>query len=721
MSSSTPVSVTVCAVPQSEGVKVRADGETVPSSVSELATPSTTFPVGSLSSSTANVAVPPDSVVTKRFVVDGGGDTEIPAASSSVRVRVTFGGFATPLPPAAVPETVTDLSAASTSLGSAVTVTAPVLAVEPAAIVSVFVLDRVKSPDTAGDTAAAATVTVTASLDAPDNRAVTVEIPFVSVIEVGDSTSDTVGRASSSSRVRVASDGSDMLLPPAAVPDTVTSLFGESTVFPFAVTVTVPALVVEPAAMVSVLAVLRAKSPDTASVPAAAATVTVTASLDAPDRVAVTVDTPFVSVIEVGDSTSDTVGRASSSSRVRVASDGLATPLPPAAVPDTVTVLFGESVVFPFAVTVTVPALAVEPAAMVNVVVPDRVKSAATAPVPAAAATVTVTASLDGPDKVAVTVVAPPVSEIDESESTSAIVGRASSSVMVRVASDGFDTLLPPAAVPDTVTDLLGESTSFPFAVTVTVPVLAVEPAAMVRVFAVLRSKSAATAPVPAAAATVTVTASLDLPESVAVTVEPPPVSEIEVGDSTSDTVGRASSSVSVSVTFGGFATPLPPAAVPETVTSLFGESTSLPFAVTVTVPALVVEPAAMVSVVVPDRVKSPDTAPVPAAAATVTVTAELDAPDSVAVTVDTPPVSVTEVGDSTSAAVGSVSSSVSVSDAPVTAPAPWPLASAAATVALRPALPWWTESSTAVTRTVSAAAVVEPAAIVIVASAPTV
>ena len=95
--------------------------------------------------------------------------------------------------------------------------------------------------------------------------------------------------------------------------------------------------------------------------------------------------------------------------------------------------------------------------------------------------------------------------------------------------------------------------------------------------------------------------------------------------------------------------------------------------------------------------------------------------PDNVAVTVETSLNSETEAGVRTSATVGRVSSSVRVSAAPVTAPAPCPLASAPVTVAPRPAEPWWTSSSTAVTNTVSAAAVVAPAAMVMVASVPTV
>ena len=494
---------------------------------------------------------------------------------------------------------------------------------------------------------------------------------------------------------------------------------------PFAVTVTVPVLVVSPAAMVRVVALDRPKSPATAGPTAAAVTVTVVASLDGPDSVAVTVDTPPVSEIDAGASTRATPGASSSSVMVRVTSGGFVAPWLLAAVPDTLTCLFGASVGLSTAVTVTVPALVVTPAAMVRVLALDRLKSPATAPVVAtsAAATVTVVASLDGRSSVAVTVDTPPSSAIDVADKASATVGAASSSVMVRVASGGFATLLPPAAVPETVTVLFGASVVLSTAVTVTVPVLVTSPAAMVRVVALDRLKSPATAPDAAtsAADTVTVTASLDAPDSVAVTVDTPPFSDTDAGFSDSVTVGAASSSVMVRVTSGGSATLLPPVAVPETVTDLSGESTSLPLAVTVTVPVLVTSPAAMIKVVALDRSKSAATAPVPADAETVTVTAALDAPDSVAVTVDTPPVSEIEVGDSTSATVGSVSPwSVRVSVAPVTAPVPWPLASVAVTVPERPALPWWTVSFTAVTVAVSVAAVVSPAGIVMVAS-PTV
>ena len=51
-------------------------------------------------------------------------------------VNVTFGGAAIPLTPETVAETVTDLSGESVVSFTAVTVTVPVLAVEPAAIVN---------------------------------------------------------------------------------------------------------------------------------------------------------------------------------------------------------------------------------------------------------------------------------------------------------------------------------------------------------------------------------------------------------------------------------------------------------------------------------------------------------------------------------------------------------------------------------------------------------
>ena len=328
----------------------------------------------------------------------------------------------------------------------------------------------------------------------------------------------------------------------------------------------------------------------------------------------------------------------------------------------------------------------------------------------------TVTASLDAPDSAAVTVVTPLPSEIDDEDSASVTVGSVSSSVSVSVTLDGAATLLPPDTVAETVTVSSGSSVVSCSAVTVTAPVLVVSPDAMVSVLAVLSVKSV---PEIGVVDTVTVTASLDATDSVAVTVATPPVSEIDADDRTSATIGNASSSVSVSVTSGGAATPLPPEAVPETVTDLSGASSAFPLAVTVTAPVLAVCPAAIVSVSALDRLKSPATAPVPGAAETVTVTASLDLTDSVAVTVDTPPVSEIDADDRTSATVGNASSSVSVNGAPVTLPVPWSLAAVAVTVVERP--PLCAASSPAVTSAVSAAFAVSPAAITIVASEPTV
>jgi len=62
--SSTPVTVTVWGVDQSELVKVRLDGATVPSVVSEDERGMVTSAVGWELSTIVNDAVPPDSVVT---------------------------------------------------------------------------------------------------------------------------------------------------------------------------------------------------------------------------------------------------------------------------------------------------------------------------------------------------------------------------------------------------------------------------------------------------------------------------------------------------------------------------------------------------------------------------------------------------------------------------------------------------------------------------------
>ena len=101
----------------------------------------------------------------------------------------------------------TVLFAASTSLSTAVTVTVPVLSVAPAAMVRVLLAVTVKSPVAAGDTAAAATVRVTAWLDAPLREAVTVVALSSpdSSMDVGVSLSLTTGVPSSSFTVTATS------------------------------------------------------------------------------------------------------------------------------------------------------------------------------------------------------------------------------------------------------------------------------------------------------------------------------------------------------------------------------------------------------------------------------------------------------------------------------------------------------------------------------------
>ena len=372
------------------------------------------------------------------------GSKVTPAVSSSVSVSVTSDGSVTLLPPDTVPETVTDLLSASTSLLFAVTVTVPELVVSPAAIVNVFAFDNAKSAATAPVPAAAATVTVAASLDTSESVAVTVDTPPASPIDVGDNASATVGNVSSSSIVNVTADGAATLLPPEAVPETVTVSSASCVASSTAVTVTVPELVVYPAAIVNSSALDNAKSPAAAVAPVAE-TVTVTASLDAPESVAVTVaafDAPLSSIV-AGDSASAAVGSASSSSIVNVTLDGDAIPLPPVNVAETVTDLSGASVASFLAVTVTVPVLVVEPAAIVSSVALDRLKSPAAAFAPAAAATVSVTASLDPWFSTAVTVLFPGFVP-----SCSSIVAGLNASIAVGVASSSMRRRIAPVTVP---------------------------------------------------------------------------------------------------------------------------------------------------------------------------------------------------------------------------------------------------------------------------------
>ena len=117
------------------------------------------------------------------------------ASSSSVMVRVLAAGFATPLAPDTVAETCTDSSGASVVSSVAVRVTAPVLVVTPAAMVSV-------APVCATGPDEVVTVRVTTSLEARFRVAVTVAMPPFSEMESDDRARVAVGVASSSVRVR---------------------------------------------------------------------------------------------------------------------------------------------------------------------------------------------------------------------------------------------------------------------------------------------------------------------------------------------------------------------------------------------------------------------------------------------------------------------------------------------------------------------------------------
>ena len=231
-------------------VNVSVDGPTVPSPVSELATPISTSPVGSVASFTVNVAVPPDSVVSSREPVDVAGDTASPAVSSSVSVSATPppDTVPTPWPLASTAVTVTCRSAASTSLSTAASAAPSALDVAPATIT---IRDAAPEP-TEYAPAAACTVTVVACAERRLSVAVTVATPPFSEIDEDDSASVASGAASSSVMVSARATGCCTLWSLTAAPETVACLFGASVSSSTAATVTVPLLVVAPAAMVSV-------------------------------------------------------------------------------------------------------------------------------------------------------------------------------------------------------------------------------------------------------------------------------------------------------------------------------------------------------------------------------------------------------------------------------------------------------------------------------------
>lgn len=147
-----------------------------------------------------------DEPASDSAIVDGETDTLHSAVSSSVIVSVCPDGpRRLDGPEVTLALTSTVLSGASIVLFRAVTVTVPVLEVSPSAMVSVVLPLRVKSDASVPVPAAAATLSVTSSLAARFNRAVTVLTPPFSEMESGDSSSDAVGpEGPADSGVRVA-------------------------------------------------------------------------------------------------------------------------------------------------------------------------------------------------------------------------------------------------------------------------------------------------------------------------------------------------------------------------------------------------------------------------------------------------------------------------------------------------------------------------------------
>ena len=202
-----------------------------------------------------------------------------------------------------------------------------------------------------------------------------------------------------------------------ADPDASTRLSRPSTPLSTAVIVTVPVLIVRPAGTISTDPVC-VKSAPAAYIPAAADTVSVVGALDGCESLALTTADPPFSEILAGDGTSVAVGGSSSSRKVSVTAGGARTS--PLAAARTVTRLSGASTGLFTAEIVTVPVLAVSPAAKVSAVSADRATSADATP---GDDTVSVNAETAPLSRVAVTVATPPISQIDDGDRASAAFG----------------------------------------------------------------------------------------------------------------------------------------------------------------------------------------------------------------------------------------------------------------------------------------------------------
>ena len=202
--------------------------------------------------------------------------------------------------------------------------------------------------------------------------------------------------------------------------------------------VTVPVLVVWPAAMTSSVPVCWKCAP-LAGDCALAVTVIVVSWLDAPLSVAVTPVEPRASPIAAAPSASITAGIASSSMMASCSAAGAVAPLPPVTVAVTSTSLFAACTSLFTEVMVTVPVLSVWPAVMVSPTLALRLKSLACAGATGAAATVTIASSLAGCPSRAVTVAAATFSPISAGAMIRVTPGGPSSSKMVSSLAAGCD------------------------------------------------------------------------------------------------------------------------------------------------------------------------------------------------------------------------------------------------------------------------------------------
>ena len=247
--------------------------------------------------------------------------------SSSVIVSVRAAGAVIPAGPAVTAAlTCTVLFGASIVLSSAATVTAPVLSVWPAVIVSVVLPLSLKSFATVPVSGAADTFSVTSWLLAPLRLAVTVLTPPFSEMEVGDSSRVTVGIASLS----VISNVVESTVSPVAFPLTVRVSRPSATLSSVGTRLNVAVPLLLSAGMVSGKFETVPKSAPAVAVPLPTDTVTdVSVVLAAPSSlpVTVTVVEPAPSETAVGFTESVTLLDAVSSSVIVIVAESTASPV----------------------------------------------------------------------------------------------------------------------------------------------------------------------------------------------------------------------------------------------------------------------------------------------------------------------------------------------------------------------------------------------------------